>query len=155
MSNRLVWHCKIQTGLHADRKESQLQLMRDRFGEPSEHHRHYTIYKGVEARGLPICVEDPDSSSDTHTITSLGGLAAPSDQLPGISRQHVVISSVRGDAHLFVRSLGYAPSHTWIEKGFLFNHDAMTIKIYDILRFDGIPLEAYSVAVTLECFFPN
>jgi hypothetical protein len=141
--------CKVQASLPIEKRDSTLQLLRDRFGEPTD-------LEEKHGRGFSIRVEDPpDQSTDSHVITTRGEYRQVAERLQAVTKQHVIISAVRGAAHAFVRMLGCDPSHTWIERGFQFTKEAIAIKVFSILNWEEQEINAGFFAVVIEKIAPN
>jgi hypothetical protein len=88
----------------------------------------------------------------SHNITSLGEFRPT--KFESLTSQHIVVSSVRGDVHAFVTSLGCSPSHTWIESGFQFQRDIIIVKIFHVLNANEVALDPGRVAVSIEAVLP-
>jgi hypothetical protein len=148
--------CKVQVSLPIEKRDSTLQLLRDRFGEPTDLNHRYTIYKEKQGRGFSIRIEDPpDQSTDSHVITTLGEYRRVAERLQAVTKQHIITSTVRGAAHAFVRMLGCDPSHTWIERGFQFTKESIAIKVFSILNWEEQEINAGFFAVVIEKIAPN
>jgi hypothetical protein len=115
----------------------------------SEISQRYTVYREKKLRTFTLRVDEPfPPQSSVHNVISLG--ESRPTKFESLTSQHIVVSSITGDAHAFVLSLGCSPSHTWIEKGFQFQRDIITVKIFHVLNAGGVPLDPTRVAVSIE-----
>lgn len=158
--------CQVQTWISESEREATLQMLADRFGKPENFCHRFTSYKMEDYHTFSVRIEEevPDPEGETPDPSllqsdkqkqkhSIATIAEPKriEKVEKAFSQHVVFSEVIGDAHLFISSMGYKPKRTWIERGYIFRHDTVSIKVVSILKYDGVNLDPNTVAVLFEC----
>ncbi|KAH0788269.1 hypothetical protein GPJ56_007743 [Histomonas meleagridis] len=140
----------MQTLIPISLRDEKLQLIESCYGNGKQISQEYTVYQ--QANIIIRIDEDLTTNTDDHTIVTLGELKrAPQE---GITTQHALISHVSGDAHKFIRSMGHQPTHTWIERGYSFEYESITIKIFEILSWQEVSIDPDNVAISIEGFSP-
>ncbi|KAK8835556.1 hypothetical protein M9Y10_042442 [Tritrichomonas musculus] len=149
-TNSDVKICKKQTTIPCEMEPAILQQLHDMCGQSSILDQMYTKYTHPKRDNTMIIDESSDSAiNHKYTITTI---KAYSDEIKdqNVFIQQSIISSVIGDAHDFVATLGFVPKHTWIERGNVFTHDSTKIKIFYVCNCDGVKIDPNNVVVSVE-----
>lgn len=164
-----LWLCQIQTCIPVEELEATRQMLYERFGEPEYIYNRVTCYRQRRSFAFSVRVEesvpepdpetgeryipsDKERQKQTHRITTLADPKRLQHPISKAYAQHAVTSEVIGDAHALVSSIGsgYDPVRTWIEQGLRFKYDVMSIKVINILKYDGTHLDPDSVVILFE-----
>mgnify|MGYP001840978266 FL=1 len=140
--------CKIQTLIPIDNISEKLQQLKDIYGNYNKINRQYTCFQHAN---LTVRIdEDPDADDDVHTIVTLGELKRAHQE--GVTIQHALRSQVHGNIHKFISLMGQQPTMTWIERGYQFNYETISIKIFEVLTYEKRPIDSLHFAVSIEGF---
>lgn len=151
MAGKGVNCCRIIVCFEMQKLEETLKSIAECCGDPSDLHNRCTLYK-VETHAFSVRIDEAHGGRpDQHTISTLAGYKPTPEKRVFVQR--AVRTQVTGDAHAFVRSLRYKPSHTWIERGYVFQYENIEIRVVRAFRFDGVDeVDPDNFAVTLESY---
>lgn len=154
MTNYEVKVCKKQTTITNQMLTGILQQLNDMCGQSTPLNQMYTKYTQVRNTNLIIDESaDPENHNNKYTLTTIAALFEEKKE-NNVFTQQSIISSVTGDAHDFARSLGFVPSHTWIEKGELFVLDTINIKLFNVCNCNGEQIDPDNIVVSIEAKSP-
>ena len=142
--------CQKQTTIEQQMEPSILQQLRDMCGQSTKLNQMYTKYTHPKREITMIIDQSADLEiTDKYTITTIAAYSKKvKDQ--NVLIQQSTISSVTGDAHDFAHSLGFVPSHTWIEVGDVFVIDSTKIKIFYVYNCNGEKIDPNNLVVSVE-----
>lgn len=136
--------CKKQTTIPASMRDQTLRKFSDVCGKPKQHYQVYTKYLHPN-RPIHVIIDEPrNNQAKKYTVTTTTGYARDSET------QQSIISSVEGDIHDLVSSLGLQPHHSWIEKGWIFSQDGLTIRVFSVFNVNEENLDPENLVVSIE-----
>ena len=151
MSSSEVKVCKKQTTITNQMLPGILQQLHDMCGQSSPLNQMYTKYTHSK-RNIKLIIDEsanPEESNNKYTLTTSSTLPEEKkDQ--NVLIQQSTITSVSGNAHDFAHSLGFVPSHTWVENGEYFTQDLINIKLFNVCNCNGEQIDPDNIVVSIE-----
>lgn len=150
MSSNGVKICKKQTTITHEMLPGILQQLRDMCGQSSKLNQMHTKYTHPK-RNIKLIIEESAEKTEDNKYTLTTSSTLPEEKKDqNVLIQQSNITSVIGDAHDFAQSLGFDPSHTWIENGEYFVQDTINIKLFNVCNCNGEQIDPDNIVVSIE-----